>query len=106
MTTSIALEMTTVQATKTATIPVAFGGRKVHLATNVIAKEIALLIFCDCMKKAGMTIGLENDTTIVFGNLSVTKSGHYTLSFTPATQFIAERKISLSVNTTLICNSS
>ena len=98
-----------VQAMKSATIPVVLGGHKVHLTTDVIAKDIPLLISRDSMKKAGMTIDFENDIAKVFGktiNLNVTKSGHYTLPLTPATQFLVDYKIQPRVHTTLVCNSS
>ena len=98
-----------VQAMKSATIPVILGGHKVHLITNVIAKDILSLISCDSMKKAGMTIDFENDITKVFRktiNLNVTKSGHYTLPLTPATQLLVDHKILPRVHTTLVCNSS
>ena len=71
-----------IKSTHKAYIPVYIGNRKVRIETEVVDKELPLLLSKKAMKKAGMMIDFTNDSVQIFGfhiNLKITSSGHYTI---------------------------
>ena len=56
-----------------------------------------------------MSTDFETDLAIIFGthvNLHVTKSGHYKLPLTPATQLLADNQVYLNVKITVIATTN
>ena len=81
------------QSTKTACIPAYIGPQKVHINTAVVYQDIPLLLSRLPMKKANMCINFDDDTAHALGhmiNLSITRSGHYILPLTRATQLLPQ----------------
>ncbi|CAC5412668.1 unnamed protein product [Mytilus coruscus] len=61
-------------------LPICMVGEQVKLKTDVVESDIPLLLSRSAMKKAGVKIDLENDTSIIMGkevSLNLTSSGHY-----------------------------
>ena len=82
-----------VQSTKTACIPAYIGPQKAHINTAVVNQDILFLLSRLSMKKANMQINFEDDTAHALGhmiNLSITRSGHYILPLTRATQLLPQ----------------
>lgn len=81
-----------VTSTQTATIPAFLGLREIGISTDIVEKDIPLLLSREAMKKANMSIDFKDDTASVFNtvvNLNVTKSGHYTVPLTRQTQLLS-----------------
>ena len=90
-----------VQSTKTVQIPVQIAGKKIKLETDIIDKDIPLLLSRMTMKRAGMSIDFENDVVTIFGilvQLNITKSGHYTLPLTSSVQLLTHQRVCKGVN--------
>lgn len=71
-----------VTAIVTACIPVTIGSSKIMLETDVVEKEIPLLLSKHTMKKFGSILDTRTDTVQMFGeniNLRNTSSGHYAM---------------------------
>ena len=80
-----------VMSTGSAILPAILGGQKVGISTDIVEKDLPLLLSREAMKKARMSIDFKNDTAQVFNtrvHLNVTKSGHYTVPFTPHTHLL------------------
>ena len=63
-------------------IPALIGQRKIFIETDVVNKNIPLLLSKKSMKKADTELNFRDDTVMMFNqklNLQVTKSGHYTI---------------------------
>ena len=78
---------------KTATIPAEIAGVKCQIITEVIKKDIPLLLSKASLKKAGACLDLKNDKALMFGQeiqLQLTSSGHYCVDIKSAKDF--ERK--------------
>ena len=63
-------------------IPALVGQRKIFIETDVVKKNIPLLLFKNSMKKADTELNFRDDTVRMFNqklNLQVRKSGHYTM---------------------------
>ena len=72
-------------------LPAILGGQKVGISTDIVEKDIPLLLSREAMKKARMSINFKNDTAQVFNtqvHLNITKSGHYTVPLTPHTHLL------------------
>ena len=92
-------DQNTVVSLQTATIPVTLGPKKVKLNTDIVDRDLPLLISRESMKKAGMAIDFATDTANVFGAripLKVTRSGHYTVPLTAGTQALTAMETGLS----------
>ena len=73
------------------TFPALLGNRSVFISTDVIKKEIPLLLSRESMKTAQMKLDFSKDTVYMCGEeiqLSSTKSGHYTIPLTKSTKVI------------------
>ena len=73
------------------TLPALLGNRSVFISTDVIKKDIPLLLSRESMKKAQMKLDFSKDTVNMCGEeilLSSTKSGHYTIPLTKSTKVI------------------
>ena len=80
---------------ETATIPAEIAGVKCQIITEVIKKDIPLLLSKASLKKAGQVLAwiLKNDKALMFGQeiqLQLTSSGHYCVDIKSAKDF--ERK--------------
>ena len=78
---------------ETATIPAEIAGVKCQIITEVIKKDIPLLLSKASLKKAGACLDLKNDKALMFGQeiqLQLTSSGHYCVDIKSAKDF--ERK--------------
>ena len=98
-----------IQSMRQVCIPVKIGSMDVMLETDIIDRDIPLLLSRESMKKAGMTLYFEHDTAVIFGtpvHLTVTKSGHYTLPLTRPVQLMAHQKVSRNVKFTLEVSAS
>ena len=56
-----------IKSTHNAYMPTYTGNRKVHIETEVVDKELPLLLSKEAMKKAGMMIDFTNDSAQIFG---------------------------------------
>ena len=80
-----------IKSTHKAYIPAYIGNRKVRIETEVVDKELPLLLSKEAMKKAGMMIDFTNDSAQIFGfhiNLEITSSGHYTIALSKTRNFL------------------
>ena len=80
-----------IKSTHKAYIPAYIGNRKVHIETEVVDKELPLLLSKEAMKKARMMIDFTNDSAQIFGfqiNLEITSSGHYTIPLLKKRNFL------------------
>ena len=68
-----------VMSTGSVILPAILGEQKVGISTNIIEKDIPLLLSREAMKKARMSINFKNEST---------KSGHYTFPLTPHTHLL------------------
>ena len=87
-----------------AAIPAKLGSQDVILSTDIVERDIPLLLSRESMKKASMSIDFSNDTAQIFGQcvpLNVTRSGHYTVPLTSATQLLSTLDGNPGVNVTL-----
>ena len=78
---------------ETATIPAEIAGVKCQIITEVIKKDIPLLLSKASLKKAGACLDLKNDKALMFGQeiqLQLASSGHYCVDIKSAKDF--ERK--------------
>ena len=92
-----------VESTQIITLPATLAGHNISISTDVIDKDIPLLLSKSAMKKVGMNLNFEKDTVTVFGDdvkLRCTTSGHYSLPLTAHCQALDENK---SVSDTLSC---
>ena len=83
-----------IKSTHKAYIPGYIGNRKVHIETEVVDKELPLLLSKEAMKKAGMMIDFTNDSAQIFGfdiNLEITSSGHYTIPLSKTRSFLKQQ---------------
>ena len=70
--------------------------RHIQISTDIVDKDIPLILSRDAMKKAGMTIDFTTDSTTFFNSnvpLHVTQSGHYTLPLTIRLQLLAKQNV-------------
>ena len=80
-----------VTAITSACIPVTIGTKDVMLQTDVVTKEIPLLLSKQSMKKCGSVLDTKTDTIQMFGeniNLINTTSGHYAVPITAKSNLI------------------
>ena len=83
-----------VTATTSAVIPATVANHHIQISTDIVDKDIPLLLSRDAMKKAGMTIDFKTDSATVLNSnvpLHVTQSGHYTLPLTSPLQLLAKQ---------------
>ena len=81
-----------VQACGRVSIPAIIGNTKVKINTDVIPKDLPLLLSKSFMKRADMVLDFQSDTAEALGEtvqLATTSSGHYTISLTRPRQVIA-----------------
>ena len=81
-----------IQATRGASIPAVIGNTKVQINTDVICKDLPLLLSKSFMKRANMVLDFENDTALALGenvHLATTSSGHYFIPLTKPKQLIS-----------------
>ena len=84
-----------VEAKENVVLPATLGTKMVGISTDIVDRDIPLLLSRSTMKRAGMSIDFKTDTASVFGvplKLNVTRSGHYTLPITAPTQLLASMK--------------
>ena len=84
-----------VQSSRTVTIPACLGSHDISISTDVIDKNIPLLLSKKAMKDVGMNLNFEKDTVTVFGDdikLRCTSSGHYSLPLTTHCQALDRDK--------------
>ena len=84
-----------VKSSQTITIPASLGSHDISISTDVIDKDIPLLLSKRAMKEVGMNLNFEKDTVTVFGDdirLRCTSSGHYSLPLTAKCQALDENK--------------
>ena len=84
-----------VESSQTVTIPATLGSRDITISTDVIDKDIPLLLSKRAMKDVGMNLNFERDTVTVFGEdikLRCTTSGHYSLPLTIHCQALDDNK--------------
>ena len=94
----------TALATESANIPAQLGQQKVLISTDIVDRDIPLLLSRESMKRANMAIDFKTDVAEVFDSkvrLNVTKSGHYTLPLTKPAQLLTALGCKADVNVTL-----
>ena len=77
---------------KAAKIPAFVGHKHVFIITNIISKDLPLLLSKEFMKRANMVLDFTNDTLCAFDqtlHLETTNSGHYTLPLTEPAQLLS-----------------
>ena len=80
-----------VQATKGASIPAVIGNTRVQINTDVVTKDLPLLLSKSFMKRASMVLDFQNDRAVALGetvHLATTGCGHYTIPLTKTKQLI------------------
>lgn len=85
-----------VESFQTVTIPATLGGHDISISTDVIDKDIPLLLSKNAMKEVGMNLNFERDTVTLFGEdikLRCTTSGHYSLPLTTRCQALDGHKL-------------
>ena len=85
-------DQNTALASTTANIPAVLAHNKVLISTDIVDRDIPLLLSKEAMKRANMTIDFRSDTANVLNStvdLNVTKSGHYTIPLTAPTQLLS-----------------
>ena len=73
------------------TFPAILGNRSISISTDVIEKDIPLLLSRESMKKANMKLDFSKDIANMCGEdilLTSTKSGHYTVPLTKSTKVL------------------
>ena len=93
-----------VQATKAAIIPAYIGHKRIFISTDVILKDLPLLLSKAFMKKANIILNFTNDSMEAFDQnipLRTTSSGHYVIPLTKTAQLISSMEDSTAV--TLTC---
>ena len=91
-------------ATESAKLPAQLGCNNVLISTDIVDRDIPLLLSRESMKRAGMSIDFKSDTATVFSStvrLNVTKSGHYTIPLTKPTQLLTALNYNGDVKVTL-----
>ena len=84
-----------VESSEFVTIPATLGSQDIIISTDVIDKDIPLLLSKKAMKDVGMNLNFERDTVTVFGEdikLRCTTSGHYSLPLTSSCQALDHGK--------------
>ena len=84
-----------IQATRGTSIPAIIGNTKVRINTDVIHKDLPLLLSKSFMKRADMVLDFQSDTAKALGEtvqLATTTSGHYTIPLTRPCQIITNIK--------------
>ena len=79
-----------VSAKESVTLPTTIGDMSLWISTDIIEKDIPLLLSRESMKKGKMKLDLESDKAELFGmdvNLKTTKKGHYILPLTNSLEF-------------------
>ena len=82
-----------IQATHGASIPAVIGNTKVKINTDIIPKDLPLLLSKSFMKRADMVLDFHTDTAKALGEvvqLATTSSGHYTIPLTRPCQIITK----------------
>lgn len=80
-----------VQATRGISIPAFIGNTKVQINSDVVQKDLPLLLSNSFMKRANMVLDFKHDAAYALGetvNLSTTTSGHYTIPISKPKQLI------------------
>ena len=80
-----------VESKKSARIPAYIGSKKVFINTDIVEKDIPLLLSKAFMKSNNMVLDFRYDMADINGEivpLQTTHSGHYILPLTPPVQFI------------------
>ena len=95
-----------VQAKQTAKIPAYIGDKRVFIVTDVVEKDLPLLLSKAFMKRAKVILDMDNDTLTLkptgdIINLQTTHSGHYILPLSKPVQLISTLKESDAVILTL-----
>ena len=68
-----------IKSDKLVVIPIRFGSQQLKLMTNVIDRDIPLLLSRESLKRASAEIDFKTDTVTVLGekiDVSISKSGH------------------------------
>ena len=82
-----------IQAVGGARIPAHIGTTTVEINTDIVAKELPLLLSKSFMKRANMVINFQSDVASAFGenvDLTTTTSGHYTIPLTQPKQLMCQ----------------
>ena len=82
-----------IQATHGVSIPAVIGNTKVKINTDIIPKDLPLLLSKSFMKRADMVLDFHTDTAKALGEtvqLATTSSGHYTIPLTRPCQIITK----------------
>ena len=99
-----------VTATTSAIIPATVANRHIQISTDIMDKDIPLLLSTDAMKKASMTIDFKTDSATVFNSnvnpQHVTQSGHHTLPLTSPLQLLAKQNADLHTKIVLTATSA
>ena len=80
-----------IQAIRGISIPAIIGNTNVQINTDVITKDLPLLLSKSFMKRADMIVDFQSDTAKALGEtvqLATTSSGHYTIPLTRPKQII------------------
>ena len=88
-------------------IPALIGQKKVFIETDVVNKDIPLLLSKTSMKNANTELNFRDDTVTMLDqkvDLNVTRSGHYTISIGRNKQIIDKLKRNEKVNITLLAS--
>ena len=99
----------TVPATKNVDIPIIIANKRVTLNTDVVLKDIPLLLSQEAIKTANMTLDFKNDNAVIIGEPEksvVTKSGYYALLISPYSKILNNVATGTNPNTILITISS
>ena len=78
-----------VKAVRAVRFPACFGQVKVLIDSDIVDKEIPLLLSKPAMQKSDTNIDFKNDTVTIFGvkqKLATTTSGHYMVLITRNSQ--------------------
>ena len=85
------------------------GKQPAMLNTDIVAKDIPLLLSRKSNKMTDMALDFKNDKAIAFGEsvkLITTKLGHYTIPISPYKTVLNNLTTGISTNITLITNTN
>ena len=102
-------DQNTALSTETAHIPAVMGNKKVSISTDIVERDIPLILSREAMKRANMSIDFRNDTAVVLEStvdLNVTQSGHYTIPLTAPTQLLSSLASNPATSVTLMVAAS
>ena len=96
-----------VSSTKLVKIPAKIGNLNIMINTDVIEKDIPLLLSKESLKKARAELNFKEDTAMILGqkvDLHVTTSGHYTIPLSKNQHIISEVEKNPNTRITLACS--